>query len=199
MSESKKYDAARPELTDRAIEMLKRDREYVKLNEKLAKQKAGRQYIQAMQTQQRIDAMVRQAIHKVVRQDIEDNLGTEEVVAQMEPVDGLKYRDCLTALAICFDVMDSVFVDINALLRKGKIGVSEQFPEIEACKRKVAAMIGMGMKSMDEDSREEYYDETDSIYRHILARSGDLRQRCEEIRKKKEKPSEATDGAETDK
>lgn len=184
-------DFTSKELIDQAMKILKNSREYRKLEEKLQKYQQHNQYLQVLETKKKMDELIQQAARKVAEKEVDEACSSKEILKRLGGADKDKYMNCLNTLCFCFDIMESVFIDLNDILKRmGEGFTSEQFPEIIACKKRVSETIHSEMNEMDAEQQDIYVNEVDSIYDHMKARSGILRRKLDKLAKKREKDAQ---------
>ena len=67
----KPYDITSPELIETAKKILEKDNKYLALQEKYKKQFANHQFVQSIQTKQKMDERMREVINILVEKEIE--------------------------------------------------------------------------------------------------------------------------------
>lgn len=166
-------DFATPELIKEAQQQIVMSNEYKRLKEKYDKQQKMRQYIQASNTKRKIDELIKREAIRIANEKTEKELTTSKILNMLTDDDKAEYKIRLHVLCFCFDMMESAVMDINDILKRNGTGlISEQFPEIAECKKKVSTMLNKEVRGMNELEINAYINEADNLYSHLKARSG---------------------------
>lgn len=192
MEENKKpNDIVTPQLLEKAQRIIAQNAQYCNLKKQLDKAVRQRNYVMQMQLQQKVESIEKEIIQKLVEQEIEELQKTNAILKMMSIEDALKYRDYLNALCFCFDTIDFIITDVNDLLKRNDIKFNvESIPEIKKCKEKVASVVNIDIRQMDEKELELYYNEADSIFAHLVKRGGVFRKKVDSYKAKARKGSQ---------
>ena len=184
-SNTKEQHVVSPEQVTEALE---KDYTYTKLLDKYNKQMKSHQYVQSMQTRLKMDERMREVVEQMVSHEMNDRKKASDIVKMLGDEEGERYCCLLNALCMCFDVIDSIFVDINYLIKKSGTGyVAEDFPELDKCRKKINSVLGFEMKKMDKVQMDLYVEEADALYDHIKVRSEAFRKAVDKLSTDNEK------------
>lgn len=173
---------------EQVTEALEKDYTYTKLLDKYNKQMKSHQYLQAMQTRGKMDDRMREVVEQMVSHEMNDRRKASDIVNMLGEDDGNKYCCLLNALCFCFDVIDSIFVDINYLMEKSGTGyVAEDFPELDKCRKKINSVLGFEVSKMGKEQMDLYVEEADALYDLIKSRSEAFRSALDKESTDKEK------------
>lgn len=131
-----------------------------------------------------MNEMVRRYATKFAEQELETRKSDKKIIEMLEDqADKDKYNDILTGMCMCFDMLDFLINDINALMRRAGTGfVMESLPEIAACKERVSKMVDMELNRMSGDVQEIYTSEVDWIYNKLRDRTSVFRKRVNNLK-----------------
>ncbi len=179
------------EIALRAIENLRNIKEYCKLEEQYLEARRQHNLLQISQLSARINKMKQDEVHRLVLMEEERRKNIErisDVLRSIDPAEEERYQMLLAALSLLLDMVDTVFSEINIVLRKNKIGVEmDNFPELKAAMKIVWEMAFDEQDKMMEYKNKLWSEESQRLYKYILERSAVYCRKVDRIEARMEK------------
>lgn len=132
----------------------------------------GRQYVTVLQLRQKLDKIKEDTIRELLESENSEVrvLKSTELGLTRQEID--EVNELQIALYMLCDVMDSVIIDINSLLKRKSENVSfRMFDDVKELGKRVKERINYVQREMDLIQDGELYDNSDNLYQMLLAKS----------------------------
>lgn len=132
----------------------------------------GRQYVTVLQLRQKLDRIREDTIRELLESENSEVrvLKSTELGLTRREID--EVNEFQIALYMLCDVMDSVIIDINSLLKRKSENVSfRMFDDIRELGKRVKERINYVEREMDLIKDGELYDNSDNLYEMVMSKS----------------------------
>lgn len=176
------------EIANEAMENLGRNKEYRRVLDRYDEACRQRNLVKMTQLSARINKMKQQEVHNVILRHEERRKDVNNIAAllsEMDKEEGNRYQELLAGLSLMLDIIDSIFTDINNLLRRNNVGIEmNNFPELKDARKIVWEMISDEQNKMQDYKNKLWSEESERIYSYLLRRCAAYRKKVERIEAK---------------
>ena len=143
-----------------------------KIQEAISVANRTRQYVSELKLRQKLDEIKEEAIRNLLESETKEVrlLKSTDLGLTDKEVD--EVNELQIALYMLCDVMDSIIIDMNSLLKKKDKDVSfEMFDDIKKLGKRVKERINYVERELDLIEDGELYDNSDNLYQMLLNKS----------------------------
>lgn len=167
------------ETIEQAARNLDGNKIYQNLKKKWQAAKDRGQYIQQINIQQQMRQMEQKEITRLSDLEFEKRKTVDKIMMVLEGDERIKYRVLMDALSFCFDCIDFLYVDINALLHQNKVGaVFEHFQSVKDAREDLKKLVDRDFQKMDQWQKDIYSEASDKVYDYVKERAGVYFRKC---------------------
>lgn len=156
------------EVLQKIEELLKQNRKWQTLEEKLAKAEQQRKYIEILQIKQTMDNIRQEAYENYRNEIVEERIEVGKLYEMMPKEDAEKVKLYLNSALFILDYLDTLMLDTEAIIHKSQPGIKLVFYErIKALGKEVRKHVDDTINATRQDCVDLFIDYSDQVSKYL--------------------------------